>query len=106
MSRIILDLGWHGVIYKYIRVSYSRSQAPFRLEPPPHAQGFTPPRPIMFSLFLLITVLGLHFVHGQIAQTNATCTSDYAWMGNSKNTSPCMVAAQLNSQCNDGCEFF
>jgi hypothetical protein len=60
---------------------------------------------IMFSLLLLVGVAGPRFVNGQIAQTSATCTSDYSWMGNSKGSSPCLVAAQLDAQCNGGCEF-
>lgn len=56
----------------------------------------------MLSLLLLLSVAAPRFVGGQIAQTNAACTSEYTWMGNSNGTSPCLLVAQLDAQCNGG----
>lgn len=56
----------------------------------------------MFSLLFLFSAVAPHFVNAQLVQSNATCLLDYSWMGNSKNASPCMVAAALDAQCNGG----
>lgn len=102
-----LELRWRGVISIFAFHNWSRISGLLRLNHFYNSAEPPPGRPfIMFSLLLLLSLAGPHLVNGQIAQTNATCSSDYSWMGNSKGSSPCQVAAQLDAQCNDGCMFF
>lgn len=93
-----LDLRWHGVL-RYIHVSRILiTKTSCHL-----TTTLTPPGSIMFSLVFLLSVVVPRFVNGQIAQTDATCTSEYSWMGNSRGSSPCLVVAELDAQCNYGC---
>ncbi|CAA7266365.1 unnamed protein product [Cyclocybe aegerita] len=41
-------------------------------------------------------------LESRAAQSEATCTSDFAWMENSNRLSPCQVASQVNALCNNG----
>src|SRR6266545_3222916 len=56
----------------------------------------------MLPVLLLLTLGRPTLVKGDLAQTAATCISEYAWMGTSKGVSPCQVAASLNALCNNG----
>ena len=56
----------------------------------------------MLPVLILLTLGKLFLVKGDLAQSAATCTKDYAWMGTSKGASPCQAAANLNALCNNG----
>jgi hypothetical protein len=58
---------------------------------------------ILLSLLVLPpTALGGVQLHSRAAQSIAVCTQQFAWMDNSKNISPCQVAASLDALCNNG----
>lgn len=44
-------------------------------------------------------------LHVRSAQTAAVCTGDYAWADNSKNDSPCLLAAKVNGACHGGSKY-
>ena len=59
--------------------------------------------PILLSFLLAsTTAVGGIRLHPRAAQSIAVCTQEFAWMDNSKNTSPCQVVASLDAICNNG----
>jgi len=61
-------------------------------------------RTIMSRTVLTLLAIFIKLLAGVSAQVNtsATCQSQYSWMSNSKGQSPCLVAAYLQAQCNNG----
>ncbi|GJE88609.1 hypothetical protein PsYK624_046920 [Phanerochaete sordida] len=56
----------------------------------------------MFSKFAPLGALAIALFQARSAfaqGTNATCSSQYSWMDNSRDQNPCLIAAYLNSAC-------
>ena len=58
--------------------------------------------PILLSFLAASTAVGGIQLHSRAAQSIAVCTQEFSWMDNSKNTSPCQVAASVDALCNNG----
>ena len=62
------------------------------------------PLNIMLALLLVgaLPLVAATTLQKRVVQVQATCGVDYPWSTNSKNESPCQVAAKLDAICNNG----
>ncbi|KAF8339551.1 uncharacterized protein EI90DRAFT_3037040 [Cantharellus anzutake] len=62
------------------------------------------PRNLRSSIFsiILLCLLGAEKTFAWSGSSNVTCHPSYSWASNSKGQNPCVVAASLQSVCNDG----
>lgn len=76
--------------------------------PPIAMIGFKRPSNVVVALHLIaslsdtVTAMRLESLERRAAQTNAVCSTEYAWADNGKHNSPCLVAAQALAPCNGG----
>lgn len=59
---------------------------------------------IIASLSVNVNAMHLESLERRAAQTNAICSTDFAWADTSKKKSPCQVAAETMAPCNGGSE--